>query len=74
MTAELAERKALYETPIGKFFRAYEGTRDTAQIADIELGSCDDPSAQRIARVKEKWARADEARDAFLDALAKVPQ
>ena len=67
---ETREREyAWAATEIGRLFYAYERLREQAWIKDTELGFSDLPSRGKLDRMKEMWAKADEARAAFLAAL-----
>ena len=61
-------------TEVGKLFYAYERLREQAWIKDTELSFEDPPAAKHIFNTgaRERWAKADEARAAFLAAIREL--
>ena len=71
---ETREREyAWAATEIGKLFYAYERLREQAWIKDTELSFEDPLRAKRLFNnTRERWAKADEARAAFLAAIREL--
>jgi hypothetical protein len=66
----LTLEKQLITTPLGELFFKFNALNERAWAADAELGASVFPTLRHENKVREQWRAADEARLAFLEALA----
>jgi len=62
----------LATTTIGRLFLEYERKTTLAHVEDGKLAAVDAPTAKRLKYVRDLWAKADDAREAFVGELTKI--